>query len=322
MSRIYLSPPEVGPVEREALLRAVNGGWIAPLGPEVDALEQELADVCGRSEAAALSSGTAGLHLALLLAGLRPGDRVAVSSLTFAASVNPIRYVGAEPILIDADPASWNLDPDILADAFAEASAAQAPIKAVIAVDLYGQCADYDRLEPLCLAHGAVLIEDAAEALGASYRGEPAGSFGSMAVLSFNGNKIITTSGGGALLSDDSSVVASARFLATQARDDARHYQHSRLGFNYRLSNVLAALGRAQLLDLERRVEIRRDHNRAYRQGLGDLAGVDFMPEAPHCRSTFWLTALTIDPVEAGLNREQVQDALESHDIEARPVWK
>ncbi len=319
MSRLYLSPPDVSDADRAALLRAFDGGWIAPLGPEVDAFEADLADATGRSDAVALSSGTAALHLALILAGVGEGDRVAVQDLTFAATANAVRYVGAEPVFIDSEPSSWNMDPDLLAEAL---EGSGRPVAAVITVDLYGQACNYGRIVPLCDEYGVTLIEDAAEALGATFRDRPAGSFGGMAALSFNGNKIITTSGGGALVTDDPDAAARARHLATQARDPAPHYQHSEIGYNYRLSNLLAALGRSQLADLERRVERRRSHRAFYVEALGDLAGVEFMPEIEGGRSTFWLTTLTIDPEAAGASREDVRVHLESLDIEARPVWK
>jgi dTDP-4-amino-4,6-dideoxygalactose transaminase len=303
-------------------LEALDGGWIAPVGPEIDAFEMELGAATDRLHGVALASGTAALHLALIVGGVGPGDRVLVSSLTFAASANAVRYVGAEPVFLDSDRASWNLDPDLLAEALEDARRSGQPYAAVIPVDLYGQCADYERIEALCAEHGVLLIEDAAEALGASYRERKAGSFGAMAVLSFNGNKIITTSGGGALVTDHPDWATEVRFLATQARDPAVHYEHSRLGYNYRLSNLLAALGRSQLADLHRRVESRRSHNNAYRAALGEIDGVEFMPEAPECRSTFWLTTLTIDPAVSGTSRFEVQKHLESLDIEARPVWK
>ncbi len=322
MPRIHLSPPDVSDVDRQALIRAFDGGWIAPLGPEVDAFEEELAAVTGRAEAVALSSGTAALHLALVVAGVGPGDRVAVQDLTFAATANAVTYVGAEPVFIDSEPTSWNMDPDLLAEALEEGRREGRPIRAVIAVDLYGQCCDYERIERICSDHGTVLVEDAAEALGARYRDQPAGSFGRMGILSFNGNKIITTSGGGALVTDDVSDAERARFLATQARDPAPHYQHSVIGYNYRLSNLLAALGRSQLADLDRRVERRRSHRAFYEEALGQVPGVRFMPEIAGGRSTFWLTALTIDPDAAGATREDVRIRLESLDIEARPVWK
>ena len=317
MSRIYLSPPDVGESDRLALARAFDSGWIAPLGAEVDAFEEELAAATGRLHGVALSSGTAALHLALLVGGVKPGDRVLVSSLTFSATVNAITYVGAEPVLIDSDQATWNMDPELL-----EAALADGPYAACIPVDIYGQCAAYGDIERLCREHGVMLIEDAAEALGAIYLERPAGSFGEMAALSFNGNKIITTSGGGALVTNREEWADKARWLATQARDPAPHYQHSEVGYNYRLSNLLAALGRSQLADLERRVKVRREHNQAYRDQLGDLPGVAFMPEAPGARSTFWLTCLTIDPASSEVDPEAVRLHLESLDIEARPVWK
>ena len=317
MSRIYLSPPDLGPGDEQALMRAVAGGWIAPLGPEVDAFEQELAAVTGREHGVALSSGTAALHLGLEVIGVGPGDKVLVSSLTFAATVNAIHYLGAEPVFVDSDSASWNMDPDLLDEALGADTYA-----ACIPVDIYGQCADYDRIARACSDHQVPLIEDAAEALGATYRGAPAGSFGAIAALSFNGNKIVTTSGGGALVTGSEAWAERARWLATQARDPAAHYQHSVVGYNYRLSNLLAALGRSQLEDLPRRVESRRANNRFYQEALGDCPGVAFMPEAEGCRSTFWLTCITIDPNEAGVTREDVRLHLESLDIEARPVWK
>ena len=317
MSRTYLSPPDLVPGDREAINRALDGGWIAPLGPEVDAFEEELAAATGRAHCVALSSGTAALHLSLLLSGIGPGDRVLVSTLTFSATANAIRYTGAEPVFIDSDRETWNMDPSLLAAALDDGEYA-----ACLPVDIYGQCANYGEIIPLCEEHGVPVVEDAAEALGATYQGRPAGSFGRVAALSFNGNKIITTSGGGALVTDDASWAERARFLATQARDPAPHYQHSEIGFNYRMSNVLAALGRSQLTDLQRRVNVRRQHNAAYREALGDLPGVDFMPEAEGHYSTFWLTCLTIDPEKAGVDREQVRLHLETLDIESRPAWK
>lgn len=317
MSRILLSPPDTSAADMEALRRAFDTGWIAPLGPEVDAFEEELAAVTGCAHGVALSSGTAALHLALLLHGVGAGDRVLVSTLTFSATANAIRYVGAEPVFIDSDLKTWNMDPRLLGTALADGDYA-----ACLPVDIYGQCTDYGEIVPLCEARGVPIIEDAAEALGARYMGRPAGSFGGIAALSFNGNKIITTSGGGALVTDNGDWAERARYLATQARDPAPHYQHSEIGYNYRLSNLLAALGRSQLADLERRVEIRRRHNAAYREALADLPGVEFMPEGADSHSTFWLTCLTIAPEVAGTDREEIRLHLESLDIESRPAWK
>ena len=320
--RIFLSPPDVGPLEREYLLAAFDSNWIAPLGPHVDAFETEMATRIGVASAAALSSGTAALHLSLLLAGVRPSDRVICSDLTFAASANAIVYCGAIPVFIDSEKESWNIDPDLLEEALSSLAREGTPARAVLAVDLYGQCADYSRLLSICNDHDVALIEDAAEALGASFRDRPAGAFGRMSVLSFNGNKIITTSGGGMLLSDDPELVRRARFLATQARDAAPHYEHSEVGYNYRMSNLLAALGRAQLRTLDERVERRRRIFDRYRAELEPLDGVEFLPEMNEGRSNRWLTVLTIDPAVSGVSREDVRLALERENIEARPVWK
>jgi len=322
VTRIYLSPPHLTGRERELLAEALESNWIAPLGPQVDAFEAELAAACGVGHAAALSSGTAALHLALLLAGVGPGDEVWVSDLTFVASANAAVYCGARPVFVDADPATWTIDPALVAEELGRAARSGRLPRALVAVDLYGQCCDYDRLEAVCAEHGVALIEDAAEALGASYRGRPAGSFGRCAVLSFNGNKIITTSGGGALISDDSELAARARLLASQAREPAPHYEHEVVGYNYRLSNLLAAVGRGQLATLGERVAARRRNFAFYRQRLGDLPGIDFMPEAGYGEGNRWLTCLLVDPEAFGADREAIRRALEAEDVEARPVWK
>ncbi len=322
MPRIYLSAPHLGDDERRLLLEAVDSNWIAPLGPHVDAFEAELAARLGVPHVAALSSGTAALHLALLLAGVRPGDEVLTSTLTFAGTVNPICYVGARPVLLDSDEASWNLDAALLADELDACVARGRLPAAVIAVDLYGQCADLEAIAATCARHGVPLIEDAAEALGATCAGRPAGSFGDLAVLSFNGNKIITTSGGGALVSANDEWIRRARFLATQARDPAPHYEHSVVGYNYRLSNLLAAVGRGQLRVLEQRVARRRAINALYREALCDVPGVAFQPEAPWGTSTFWLTCITLDPHRAKATPDDVRLALAAHDVESRPLWK
>jgi dTDP-4-amino-4,6-dideoxygalactose transaminase len=322
VNRLYLSPPDVGTAERDALLAAFDGGWIAPVGPDVDAFERELAAIAGVADAAALSSGTAALHLALLLSGVVAGDEVLVSTLTFVATANAVTYVGARPVFVDCESSSWNIDPVLVADTL-DARAAEGRLPAaVIAVDLYGQCADADRLTEACDRHGVPLIEDAAEALGATYKGRPAGSLAPIGVFSFNGNKMITTSGGGALVSNDVDLVARARYLATQARQPAAHYEHTEIGFNYRLSNLLAALGRPQLRSLDERVEHRRATKARYLSGLGDLPGVSFMPDAPTGVPTNWLTVLQIDPDTFGTTSEAVRLTLETHDIEARPAWK
>lgn len=320
--RIYLSPPDMSGREREQLLAAFDSNWIAPLGPEVDAFERELAARTGVSAAAALSSGTAALHLALVLLNVSRGDEVWTATLTFAATANAIRYVGATPVFIDSERTSWNMNPALLREALDDAASRGSLPKAVIAVDLYGQCADYDAILAACEKHGVPVIEDAAEALGATYRGRPAGSFGTIGVLSFNGNKIITTSSGGALLSRDASLVERARHLASQARQPVVHYEHEEVGYNYRLSNLLAALGRAQLARLDELVEKRRAVNRAYHEAFEGLGGVELMPEAAGCHSTRWLTCLVLDEKRLGVGPAAVREHLEGQNIEARPVWK
>lgn len=321
--RLFLSPPHLGSQEFEFVREAFATNWIAPVGPHVDAFEREFAAQFGFAHAAAVSSGTAALHLALRLLGVGPGDEVFCSSLTFVASATPVVHQGARPVFIDSEATSWNMDPELLRAALEQRAAAGRLPKAVIVVDLYGQSADYAALRPLCAQFDVPLLEDAAEALGATCQGQAAGAFGRCAVFSFNGNKIITTSGGGMLASDDEALIRQARFLATQARDPAPHYQHSHIGYNYRLSNVLAGIGRGQLRVLEERVAARRRIFAAYCAALGALPGVEFMPEAPWGRSTRWLTCLTIDPAKSGgVTREQVRLALEAANIEARPVWK
>jgi dTDP-4-amino-4,6-dideoxygalactose transaminase len=322
VTRIYLSPPHMGEDERKLLLEAFDSNWIAPLGPHVDGFERELAAKVGVSHAAALSSGTGAIHLALRILGVGRGDEVIASSLTFSATVNPIVYEGATPVFIDSERDSWNLDPGLLEEELAACAKRGKLPKAVIAVDLYGQCADYDRIVAACARYDVPLLEDAAEALGATYKGRHAGTFGAMSVFSFNGNKIITTSGGGMLVSERKDWIEKARYLATQARDPAPHYQHSAIGFNYRMSNLLAAVGRGQLRVLDARVARRREVNAAYRRLLGGLPGLEFMPESPDGRMNAWLTCVTIDPAKFGATREDVRKRLEALEIEARPVWK
>jgi dTDP-4-amino-4,6-dideoxygalactose transaminase len=272
--------------------------------------------------AAALSSGTAALHLALLVLGVGHGDDVLVASFTFAATANAVTYVGARPVLVDSDVTSWNIDSDLVADELDRRARSGRMPAAVIAVDLYGQCADYERLERVCAQYDVPIIEDAAEALGATYHGRPAGSFGAFGVFSFNGNKIITCGGGGALVGRDAAQVARARHLATQAREPAPHYQHEDIGYNYRLSNLLAAVGRGQLQHLDEKVARRRAINRRYRQHFADVPGIDFMPVAPGGEPNNWLTVITVDPDAFGADREQIRQHLEQRDIESRPTWK
>ncbi len=320
--RIFLSPPHIGDLELEFVREAFETNWVAPLGPHVDAFEKEFADYVGTAHAVALSSGTAALHLAMILAGVGQGDEVLVSTFTFSASVNPILYQGARPVFIDSETTSWNMDPGLLAEALEKRARVGRLPKAVVAVHLYGQCVDLDPIVEICLNYGVTLIEDAAEALGATYKGRSSGTFGKAGIFSFNGNKIITTSGGGMLVTDDPEWAAHARKLATQAREPAPHYEHKEVGFNYRMSNVLAGIGRGQLRLLEDRVAARRKNFTFYHAHLSKLPGIGFMPEAPWGRHTRWLTCITVDPKAFGADRETIRLALEAENIESRPLWK
>lgn len=323
MSRIYLSPPHVSAEERALLLEAFDSNWIAPVGPQVGAFEREFAASIGVPYAVALSSGTAALHLALVVQGIDRGRDVITSTLTFAATANAITYVGARPVFLDVSPDTWTIDPDLLEEELesrTKTSGRQAA--AVLSVDLYGQCCDYERIEPICREYGVPLIEDAAEALGARYGDRSAGLFGECAAFSFNGNKIMTTGGGGMLVSHDRALIESARHLSTQARDAAPHYQHSSIGFNYRLSNLLAAVGRGQLRRLPEMMARRREIRREYERTLGRIPGVRLMPLASYGTANNWLTCITIAPELFGATREDVRLALEAVDIESRPLWK
>ena len=319
--KILLSSPHLGELERGFVEDAFRTNWIAPLGPNVDAFESELAEYVGLGHAAAVSSGTAAIHLALILLGVETGDIVFCSALTFVASANPILYQGAEPVFIDSEPTSWNMSPVALEDAFREASAIGRIPKAVIVVNLYGQSADFDAIAPICEKYGVPIVEDAAESLGSFYKGRASGSFGSLGTFSFNGNKIITTSGGGMLVSQDHSLIERARFLSTQARESVLHYEHNVVGYNYRMSNILAGVGRGQLHVLEDRVEARRHVFERYRSSLVDVSWIKWMPEPEWSRSNRWLSAFTIDP-DSGLSVAGVISCLSSRSIEARPVWK
>ncbi|MCW2501966.1 MAG: polysaccharide biosynthesis protein, partial [Actinomycetia bacterium] len=320
--RIYLSPPDTGELERKMLLAAFDSGWIAPAGPDLDAFEEEVAARVGVAHAVALSSGTAALHLALIGAGVGAGDTVLVPSFTFAATASAVLYLGARPVFVDSCAESWNADPQLVSDELGRRARTGDLPRAVIAVDMYGQCADYGPLAATCARYGVPLVEDAAEALGATYRGRQAGSFGTAAVLSFNGNKIITTGGGGMLLTGDRRIARRARHLATQAREPVLHYEHREVGYNYRLSNLLAAVGRAQLQGLDERVAARRATAQFYRDALGDLPGISFMPNAGYGEPTWWLTCLLVDPLVAGASRDEILGALAADGIEARPAWK
>jgi len=308
--------------ERELVNEAFDSNWIAPLGPQVDAFEREFADYIGCGYAAALSSGTAALHLVLQILGIGAGDEVFCSSFTFAATAFPIAYQNAEPVFIDSEPESWNIDPEILDSELRRCAGKGKLPKAVIAVDLYGQSANWEPIVESCRNYGVPLLEDAAEALGADYNGVKTGNFGLAGIFSFNGNKIITTSGGGMLVSDDEELIKKARFLSTQARDPASHYQHSQIGFNYRMSNILAAVGRGQIKVIEERIERRREIFDYYVQALSSLPGVEFMPEPDYGRSTRWLTCITVAPDKFGANCEGIRLKLEEHNIESRPLWK
>lgn len=321
-SRIHLSPPHLSGRERDYIDQALRSNWIAPLGPMVDAFEKEICEYVGVPYGVALSSGTAALHLAMLVAGVKSGDDVLCSTLTFGATANAIAYVGARPVFIDSDAGTWDLDPGLLEEEVRERTAAGRKPAAIVAVDIYGQCADYDRVEEVCRRYDIPLIEDAAEALGATYKGRQAGCFGKMAAFSFNGNKTITTSGGGMLVSHDGDLVERARFLATQAREKAPYYLHATIGYNYRMSNILAALGRAQLETLSERVEARRKNFADYRQALEDVPGIGFMPEADYGRSSRWLSCLLIDSARFGASADGIKSALEADNIESRFLWK
>ncbi|MNB76738.1 putative pyridoxal phosphate-dependent aminotransferase EpsN [compost metagenome] len=320
--RIYLSSPHMGGYEQQYVQEAFDTNWIAPLGKNVEEFEREVAGYVGSRGAVALSSGTASIHLALILLGVGPGDVVFCSSLTFSASANPIVYQGAEPVFIDSEPGSWNMSPGALKRAFEDYSRKGRLPKAVVIVNLYGQSADYSLLKELCDAYEVPIVEDAAESLGATYKSQSSGTFGKFGVFSFNGNKIITTSGGGMLVSDDIEQLNQARFYATQARDKAKHYQHSRIGYNYRLSNVLAGIGRGQLQILDQRIEQKRTIFTRYAEAFSGIKGLSFMPESDYGRSTRWLTAMLIDSDKIGVQVEKLIDYLEQFNVESRPVWK
>ncbi|MGG1676783.1 aminotransferase class I/II-fold pyridoxal phosphate-dependent enzyme [Neobacillus sp. NRS-1170] len=308
--------------EQKYINDAFASNWVAPLGPNVDAFEMGIASFTGVKSAVSVSSGTAAIHLALSLLDVQKGDTVFCSSLTFVASANPILYQGAEPVFIDSEPTTWNMSPSALKDAFVNAVASGKLPKAVIIVNLYGQSAKVDELVSICQQYSVPIIEDAAESLGAKYKGKVSGTFGEFGIYSFNGNKIITTSGGGMLISNNSEAIGKARFLATQSKDPALHYQHSEIGYNYRMSNILAGIGRSQLEVLGERVDARRKIFETYQNELAQLPGVSFMPELDGTFSTRWLTALTIDANRLGVSNEELLSSLDSENIEARHVWK
>lgn len=322
--RIYLSPPDVGPAEQAALDAAFASGWIAPLGPDVDAFERELAAYAGRAQAVALSSGTAALHLGLLSLGAGPGDVVVTTTMTFAATVNAILYTGAEPVLVDCD-AQGGMDVDLLAEAVTALVGEGRRIAAIVPVDLLGRVVDHQAVAAVAQAAGVPVLSDAAESLGSRYQGRSAAGWGDLAAVSFNGNKVMTTSGGGALFTDDEALAARVRYLSTQARQPTAHYEHTEVGYNYRLSNLLAALGRAQLRRLDTMVARRQQVREVYRQRFAELPGVSVFPDVDQRAGAVdncWLTALLLDPALARVDPTAVRLALERGDIESRPLWK
>lgn len=312
----------MGPAERTLLLEAFDSNWVAPLGPHVDAFQQEFAEYVGVPRAVALSSGTAALHLAFIALGIGHGDDVLVSTLTFAGSVNPIRYVGANPVLVDSETRSWNLDPALVEDYLKKAAKRGKLPKAIVPVHLYGQVADMDAINAIADRYGIPVIEDAAEALGGTHNGKNAGTMSRLAIFSFNGNKVITTSGGGMVVGADGKLLDHILKLATQAREPAPHYEHTEIGFNYRLSNLLAAVGRGQMQVLESRIAARRRIFERYALLLDGIPGLELQPDAGWGRHTRWLTTVLVDPAKFGHTREDIRLALETHNIESRPFWK
>jgi dTDP-4-amino-4,6-dideoxygalactose transaminase len=322
-SRIWLSSPHMGGKEQKYVQDAFNTNWIAPLGPNVDGFENDICNYVNVKASLALSSGTAGLHIGLKLLGAGPGDEVICQTMTFSASANPIRYVGADPVFVDSEPDSWNMDPDLMEEAIKDRLAKGKKIKAIIPVHLYGMPADMERICRIADKYEIPILEDAAEAVGSRIKGRFCGSYGKLGVLSFNGNKIITTSGGGALLSDDIAMIQKALYLSTQARDNVSHYQHSEIGYNYRMSNILAGIGRGQIQVLEQRVGERRKNFDFYRSLFKDINGIEFQEEPLGRYSNRWLTTITVDPDQCGgISSEIIREALEKKNIEARPLWK
>jgi pyridoxal phosphate-dependent aminotransferase EpsN len=316
LSRIYLSAPHMSGLEQEYVGEAFRSNWLSSVGPNIDGFEAEFEALIGLP-AVALSSGTAAIHLGLRLLGVGPGDQVLCPSFTFVASVNPVSYLGATPVFVDSETTSWNIDPNLIEDALRERK-----LKAIVVVHLFGQSADLSAIRALAERYGVPLLEDCAEALGATHEGRPLGSSSPVSAFSFNGNKIITTTGGGMLVTRDRKWAELARFWSTQARDAGAAYSHSQLGYNYRMSNVLAGIGRGQLRVLEERVQARRRIAFAYRDGLAKVGGISLMPQASWGRHTNWLSCFTVDERAAGISRDAIIAALAAQDIEARPVWK
>ena len=319
--RIFLSRPDITELEEQAVLRAVQSGWAAPAGPEIDAFESEMAERIGAQHAVALSSGTAAIHLGLLTLGIKPGDVVVTSTMTFAATANAITYTGATPYFVDSDPLSGNMDPELLRQALQELVEEGKPAAAVVPVDLLGKAANYTEIEPIAKEFDVPILSDAAESLGATHNGRPAGSFGKAAILSFNGNKIMTTSGGGMLLTNDQDFASHIRYLSTQARQPVVHYEHTDIGYNYRMSNILAALGRAQLSRLDDMIERRRMWRNRYREFFSDFAGFEIFG-GDDTEDNCWLTSIRVNPVTAKTSSSELQAKLQDSNIESRPLWK
>ena len=322
--KIWLSSPHMGGTERQFVQEAFDTNWVAPLGPNVNGFEKDLESYLGDGvNVAALSAGTAALHLGLILLDVQPGDEVICQSMTFSASANPIAYLGATPVFVDSEPETWNMSPEFLAAAIEDRLAKGKKVKAIIPVHLYGMPVNMEEISAIAKAYGIPVLEDAAEALGSSINGKMCGTFGDISALSFNGNKIITTSGGGALVAHDAAIVEKSRFLSTQARDQAPHYEHSHIGYNYRMSNICAGIGRGQMEVLQQRVERRRAIYDWYRQEMEGMPGISFVAEPEGYYSNRWLTTILIDPEKAGgLTRETLRLAFEARNIESRPLWK
>ncbi|OKP93053.1 pyridoxal phosphate-dependent aminotransferase [Paenibacillus sp. P32E] len=318
--RIFLSPPHMSGNEMKYIQEAFDTNWIAPLGTNVDKFEEELCEYVGVNHALALSSGTAGIHLALKYYGVGPGDYVFCSDLTFTGSCNPILYQYANPVFIDSEPETWNMSPVALEKAFEWAQSEDKMPKAVIIVDLYGQSADYDQLLPICRKYGVPVIEDAAEALGATYKGKKCGTFGDISIFSFNGNKIITTSGGGMVVSNDEAAIKKMRFWSTQSREIAKHYEHKEIGYNYRISNISAGIGRGQLQALEGFIKNRKENYNTYKEGLKELP-LQIMPISEHGSPNYWLSVVTVN-ISSSITPEYIIDLLGTKNIESRPLWK
>ncbi len=321
--KIWLSSPHMGGNEQKYINAAFKENWIAPLGPNVDGFEKDIEEYLGKGKVAALSSGTSAIHLSLVMLGIKHNDYVLASSFTFSATINPITYIGAKPILIDSEPETWNMDPDLLEEAIIDCLAKNINPKAIIIVHLYGMPAKINRIIEISAKYGIPIIEDAAEALGSKFNDQKLGTFGEFGILSFNGNKIITTSGGGALVCKTEEQARHARFLATQARDNAPHYQHSHIGFNYRMSNIIAGIGRGQMEVIDERVGLRRNNHEFYKELFINAKGIKLLMEpSKDYYSNYWLSTIIIDSKTSGFSREDLRLALEQQNIETRPLWK